>query len=301
MRAKIEIGAPGYVGGSLGAAVIGYSGFMTEYEAYETFMGRAPEPDEATQKRFEMGHQLEDFIAKQIEREYGVKCRKCNYAYIDPDHPWLICHPDRIATDKDGNVFPIEIKSASYFSSKKWGAEDSDEIPYSYLIQCYFYFHCKVPNSGYMWQITFSDNTLKRNIIKYDPEIEEAIFSRIIDTVENRWLKGLPPAPSSYSEATKMYSAPTEGAIEADAEILLTVKKLKDAQQKMKVLSEEEDRLKADIVEYMQDKEKLTYQGEKLMTYKRIEQSRFDSKSFRKDHPELADAYTTKSSYMKLA
>ena len=300
MKARIPIGAPGFVGGSLAAAILGYSTFKTPYDAYLTFMGQAPEPDEETKERFEMGHQLEDFIAKQIERVYKVKLRRCNDAFVDPLHPWLICHPDRLAKDSEGNVFPIEIKAASSYSGRKWGAEDTDEIPYEYLIQCYDYFHCDVPNPGWMWQVTFSDNVLRRYIIKRNIEIEDAIFGKLIDIVENRWMNGYPPEPSNYEEATKIWSSPTEGAIEADAGIYDIVKKLEEIKAEKKSLSEEEDKLKMRIVEYMQDKEMLMYRGTKLMTYKCIEQSRFDSKAFRKEYPELADKYTTKSSFMRL-
>ena len=300
MKAKIEIGAPGFIGGSLGAKVLNCSNFGTPYDAWLAFMGKAPEPDEEIKERFEMGHQLEDFIAKQIERLYGVKARRCNYAYINPEHPWLICHPDRIATDKDGKTFPIEIKSASSFSARKWGAEDTDQIPYDYLIQCYFYFHTGVPNPGYMWQVTFADNQIRRYIIKRDEAIEEAIFTPLIDIVENRWMNGYPPEPSNYNEATQIWHMPTAGAIEGDEAIYEAVKKLDELKAEIKAIEEEQDKLKTQIVDFMQDKEKLMHNGEKLMTYKKVEQSRFDSKSFRKDHPQLADAYTTTTSYMQL-
>ena len=301
MRARIPIGSAGFVGASLTAEALGLSTFGTPYDAWLKFMGKAPEPDNETKERFEMGHQLEDFIAKQIERVYGVKTRRCNDAYVHPEHPWLICHIDRMAIDKDGNKFPIEIKSASSFSARKWGSEDTDEIPYSYRVQCAQYFICGVPNSGYMWQITFADNKLTRYIIKRDEELEDLILSRIVDLVENHWLKGEVPAPSSFREASAIWSGNTKGAIEADETIVEAVNELRAIGKEKKTLTDREDVLKAQIVEYMQDKEKLMFCGEKLMTYTRIEQSRFDSKAFRKDHPELADAYTVKSSYMKLA
>lgn len=300
MRARIPIGEPGYIGGSLGAKVLGLSNFGTPYDAWLAFMGKAPEPDEKTKERFEMGHQLEGFIAKQIERLYGVKTRSCKDAYVDPEHPWLICHPDRLAKDENGETFPIEIKSASSFSSRKWGDEDTDEIPYDYFIQCYFYFKTKVPNPGYMWQVTFADNQIKRYIVKYDKAIEDAIFTPLIDIVENRWLNGFPPEASDYTEATRIWNQPTSGAIEADSSLMETVRRLDEIKAEKKALETEEDGLKKTIVEFMQDKETLMYQGQKLMTYKKVEQSRFDSESFRKDHPQLADAYTTKTSFMQL-
>lgn len=300
MKAKIEIGAPGYIGGSLIGKVLGLSTFGTPYDAWLTFMGKAPEPDEAMKARFEMGHQLEDFIAKQVERIYGVKLRKCNFAYIDPEHPWLICHPDRIATDKDGNTFPVEIKSASSFSAKKWGNEDTDEIPYDYLAQCYDYFHCGIPNPGWMWQITFADNQIRRYIIHRNEELEESMFSKLIDIVENRWMNGYPPEPSSFKEAKAIWSNPTSSAIEASGELYKKVQRLDEIKLVEKNLEAEADLIKKDIIEFMQDKELLMYQGQKIAMYKQISKESFDAKSFQKDHPELYKAYLKPASYMML-
>ena len=300
IRAEIPAGAPGYVGGSLGAAAIGYSTFTTELEAYERFMGRAPEPTEEERKRFEFGHKAEDFVARLIQDEYGVRVQRTRYAYIDPDHPWLICHPDRIARMPDGTVFPIEIKTASYFSSRKWGAEESDEMPYQYLIQCYFYFHCNIPNPGWMWQVTFADNQLRRYVVRRDPEIERAIFSRIVDVVENRWMAGIAPAAADYGEATRIW-APAEGtAREADEATAEAVGRLRAVQADLRRLRAEEDALKTAVVEYMQGNETLTYRGERLATYRETAQRRFDSRRFQEDYPELAAEYMTTTSYRTL-
>ena len=300
MKAKIDIGAPGYVGGSMAAEVLGYSTFGTPYDAWLKFMGKAPEPDEETKKRFEMGHQLEDFIAKQIERVYKVKLRKCNYAYVNEEHPWSICHPDRIATTKDGVTFPVEIKSASAYSAKKWGAEDSDEIPYGYLIQCYDYFHCGVPNPGYMWQVTFADNQLKRYIIHRDEAIEEAIFSRLNDIIENQWLNGFPPSPSNYDEAKAIWFGSTDGAIEADEAIAKKVERIDEIKEQIKNLEAEKDSLQTKVVDFMQDKSTLMHMGVKLATYKKQSKTSFDSARFKSEHEALFNQYQKTTEYMVL-
>ena len=151
-----------------------------------------------------------------------------------------------------------------------------------------------------MWQVTFADNQIRRYIIKRDEAIEGAIFTPLIDIVENRWMNGYPPEPSNYDEATQIWHMPTAGAIEADGEIYEAVRRLYELRDEKKSIEEEEDRIKTRIVDFMQDREMLMHNGEKLMTYKKITSQRFDSKSFRKDHPQLADAYTTTTSYMQL-
>ena len=305
MRKRIPIGAPGYVGASMVAEALNLSSFRdaNEYSAWLKFTGNAPEPDDYKKMLFLAGHYAEGgLIAPLAEEAYGVKLRKEPYAYVCKEHPWLICHPDREATDKEGNEFPVEIKLVSSFSNKKWGNEDTDEVPYQYLVQCYTYFHCNVPNSDYMWLIAFCDGQLKRYIIRRNEKLENQIFDRLIDIVENRWMKGIAPAPVTASQASAKWSGESaEESVVSDSGIEDAINRLRAIKDEKASLSDEEDRLKAKVIDFMAgNKWLLSENGERLATYYRTERSTFDSKSFRKDHPELADAYTRKSESMTL-
>ena len=283
MRKDIPIGAPGYVGGSLGAAALGLSTFMTQYEAYQRFIGQAPEPDEETQKRFAIGHRGEDMVSDLIEEFYHVRLRRSSLAYVDSEHPWLICHPDRVAYLPNGERVPVEIKMASSYSARKWGEEDTDQIPYQYLVQCYFYHKTNVPNSGYMWQFTFADNQLRRYIIRFDEELERKIFDRLIDVVENQWMKGIAPAPENVADAKAMWFGETDGEIAADEDIIKVLGRLRAVKEEQKALEKERDQLETQLIDFMQDYGTLVSpsDGSRLATYRMQKSTRFDSKAFR--------------------
>ena len=288
------------IGSSSAAAHLGLSGFRTPYDAYLEFIGESPEPTEEEKARFEMGHDLEDFIAKQAEKKYGIKVRRSNFAFIDPKRPHLLCHPDRlVAEDKAlGERIALEIKSNTAFD-KRWGKEDTDEIPMDYLVQCMMYFICGVPCDA-VWLIRFSNNTLYRYIIRPDRELMESIATKL-EGIAERILSGWKPEASTYQEAVALISAPSEGAIEADDIIAGKVERLGQIRDEKKTLEQEEDGLKRDIILYMDGMSHLTRQGKTIAKYSTISTTRFDSKRFGMDHPDLYSEYLVSSSYSKLS
>ena len=116
----------------------------------------------------------------------------------------------------------------------------------------------------------------------------------------SKWARGEEPAIEDYDEARSYYNDSTEGDIEATDEILKTAEEVKALKMQTKEIDNRIDELKAKIISFMKDKERLVnHFGEKLFTYKRYESTNFDTKSFQKDYPNLYEQYTKKSSYMK--
>lgn len=301
MKIKREIEDRAHI---IGCSSIGkwlrVSTYATQYDAYLEYIGEKPEPAPEQQERLDMGHALEDFIAHQAEKKYGVRLRCSNYAYCDPERPWLICHPDRLASGLvDGKRVAVEIKSSSAFDSR-WGDEGSDEIPMDYLCQCQGYFICTVPCDE-VWLIRFSNNRLTRYIIREDRELQETIISSLTSIVD-RLSSGWKPDPDTFEEAAKVFSAVEEGTEkEADESIMKRAEKLHEIDGLIKELETEKDSIKAEIVSYLSGASILTYGGRRIAKYLRVDTERFDSKSFRIDHPELYQAYMKQSSYMKLS
>ena len=299
MRKRIPIGAPGYVGGSMAAEALGFSTFGTPYTAWQRFMGIAPAPDEEKRRIFKIGHRGEEMVADLIEDLYGVKLHRCPYAYVDEEHPWLICHPDRIAEAADGPV-PVEIKMASSFSARKWGDEDTDEIPYQYLIQCYQYFRTDVPSSGYMWQFTFADNQLRRYIIRRNRELEDRIYERLIDLVENHWMRGEVPEPSTAAEAMSIWHGDTDGDVVATDEVAAKAWRLREIRDEEAALREEADGLRKDIIAFMEGHRALISGGERVATYSMSRGRRLDTRALREEAPDIYDRFAIETESMSL-
>lgn len=289
----------GIIGGSDIGGVLGLSTYKSEYDVYLDYIGQPKEVTEVQQAIFDMGHELEGFIAKQIERVYKLKLKSTKYAYVHPVCVQLICHPDRLVTGLvDGKRIGVEIKSSSAYDSKRWGDADSDMVPMDYLCQCHSYIMTNVCDE--VWLFRFSNNRLTRYIITRDDEIEDNILKQVmtwIDKVEH----GYVPQITDYRTATKVFNNNTEDDIEADDDITESVIEWREIQKEIKEREMQADILKAKIVEYMKDKKVLkNKEGEKLATYSKMVRQTFDSKAFQKDYPEEYVKYAKETAYMVL-
>ena len=289
----------GIIGGSTIGAILGLSTYKSEYDAYLDYIGQPKEVTEAQQAIFDMGHELEGFIAKQIERVYDIKLKATKYAYVHPVCTQLICHPDRLVTGLvDGKRIGVEIKSSSAYDSKRWGDADSDEIPMDYLCQCHSYIMTNVCDE--VWLFRFSNNRLTRYIISKDEDIEDNILKQVITWID-KVDHGYVPQITDYRTATQVFNDDTENDVEADGDITETVIEWREIQKEIKERELQADVLKAKIVEYMKDKKVLkSKDGDKLATYSKMVRQTFDSKAFQKDYPEEYVKYAKETAYMVL-
>lgn len=288
----------GVIGGSSLGATLGLSKYQSKHDVWLAWKGVEREVTKEQQEIFDMGHALEDFIAKQAEKKYGVKVKKTSFAYVHPQYDWLICHPDRLVVGKiDGKRIGMEIKSSSSYDDR-WGEVDTSEVPMDYLCQCHDYIMCDVCDE--VWLIRFSNNRLTRYIIKKDEELEEMILSQAAEEL-SKWARGEEPAIEDYDEARSYYNEPTEGDVEADDEILKAFEELKEIKNSKKKMDDRADELKAKVISFMKDKERVVdHFGKKLFTYKRYETTSFDKDALKADYPALYELYVKKSSYMRL-
>ena len=288
----------GVIGGSSLGATLGLSKYQSKHDVWLAWKGVEREVTKEQQEIFDMGHALEDFIAKQAEKKYGVKVKKTFLTYVHPQYDWLICHPDRLIVGKiDGKRVGMEIKSSSSYDDR-WGEVDTSEVPMDYLCQCHDYIMCDVCDE--VWLIRFSNNRLTRYIIKKDEELEEMILSQAAEEL-SKWERGEEPAIEDYDEARSYYNEPTEGDVEADDEILQAFEELKEIKNSKKQMDDRADKLKAKVISFMKDKERVVdHFGKKLFTYKRYETTSFDKDALKDDYPALYELYVKKSSYMIL-
>lgn len=289
----------GVIGGSSLGATLGLSKYQSKHDVWLAWKGVEREVTKEQQEIFDMGHALEDFIAKQAEKKYGVKVKKTSLAYVHPQYDWLICHPDRLVVGKiDGKRIGMEIKSSSSYDDR-WGEVDTSEVPMDYLCQCHDYIMCDVCDE--VWLIRFSNNRLTRYIIKKDEELEEMILSQAAEEL-SKWERGEEPVIEDYDEARSYYNEPTEGDVEADDEILKAFEELKEIKNSKKQMDDRADELKAKVISFMKDKERVVdHFGKKLFTYKRYETTSFDKDALKDDYPALYELYVKKSSYMRLS
>lgn len=125
----------GGIGASEIPIIMGHSSFSSPYALWyrKKLDWRLPRTES-----MEWGHLVEGPIIElfRAERPDLFITRPVGAPYslwADRYRPWAICTPDDLAVDRDGQVFPVEVKS--YEGGPGWGESGSDEVPESVRIQ----------------------------------------------------------------------------------------------------------------------------------------------------------------------
>lgn len=289
--------------GTLGCSDIGAvydaSTYRTSRDVALAYRGEAPAPTEEQELAFQMGHLLEPMVAELIKSLYGMKLKGSKFRYLCAEEPRLGCHPDRLVIGDNSTA--VEIKTSSAFDNARWGEEDTDEIPYDYLLQCYGYFIC-LKNIKRVYLFRFSNNRLTRYTINRPEEtVLKGIVSYLtewMNKVESGWM----PNPKTYAEAVKVWK-PTEGSAEATEEIKTKLGQILFYTAAESEAKKKKEDLKAEVVNYLNDnKVNALYDGAgvNLCNYGLVKKSSIDTDMLSEKYPNIAEECSKDASYNQL-
>lgn len=286
----------GIIGCSQLGSLLNVSSYGTPYTVYKDYIGESDKVfTEEQLESMEMGTAFEDMIARYGAKKYGVEIEAPDKAWVHPEIPQFICHPDRLVVGKvDGKTIGIECKMVQPYS-QGWGEPDTDEVPDGYHLQCLGYISCKVCDE--VWLFVMKGNRIYRYIITKNEKLIEIIETEVkqfIKNVEN----GVVYKADTYALVIDEFPEATEGKGKvANDKIMSFVAKYKEKEFQAKQLENEMNLYKAKIAEFMEDAEILRSDiGEKLVTFKNQTSHRLDSKRLELEKPNIASLYMKETS-----
>lgn len=124
------------IGASEAGVIVGASTFTSPYALWwrKKLDWRLPQTEGQR-----WGHLVEDPIAVLFAEEMADSlyvAKPAGHPYSLWRHPiqqWVMCTPDRLAVDRAGHVYPVEIKSDE--GGDGWGEPGTDEVPRQYRCQ----------------------------------------------------------------------------------------------------------------------------------------------------------------------
>lgn len=272
------------IGGSDVAPIMGLSPWRTALDVYEEKLAlREPQEDN---EAMIWGRALEGAIRRQYEHRTG-RFVSTPDAIVSPRYPFMRANLDGL-TD-DGRV--LEIKTAR--TADGWGEPGTDEIPQAYLLQVQHYMlvtGCSLADVAVL--IGGSDYRT------YEVAADHDIHQILIEVESDFWHHVViqqPPEPVTLDDALRRYgSNPAAGRVEADADTVAAVTRLKQIRVQLDALEAEEGECKAAIVKALADRgDTLAAQGVVLATWKLAKApKRFDAKAFQSAHPDLHAQFT---------
>lgn len=299
-----------FLGGSDVAAVMGLSPWATPVELWMQKTGRAPR-EEITpqrQKMFDRGHKLEPFIrdmviAKLEEMGLTVKLVAINQRYSDEKHPYLACEIDfeLVLTGEieiggklytlDAEHINADAKSVSGFARKKWGMEDTEDVPIEYAAQ--FMHGLGITGRGKCLVAalrSFDDVDIYWTL--RDDETIDAMRAKSVEFWENHVLADVAPDPLNFSDIKLMFPSDNGQATEATPEIAEKVLTLRNVKAKIKALEQDEEDLTFAIGEFISPNALLKFAGAEIASWKAQSTSRLDQKLLKEELPEICSKYS---------
>jgi len=281
------------IGGSDAAAVAGMDPWKSSVEVWLEKTGQI-EPKEDTE-RMEAGRKLEPVIADWFQEKTGLKVWRRNAILQHPKYPFMIANIDRrIVGRQEG----LECKNTSEYMKGEW---DGDKIPEMYQIQCQHY----MAVTGYKaWWIAV---LIGGNKFRYKRiERDEEIINYLIQIEKNFWdlvKKGVPPemdgSPASTEILKKMYpEAKPDSIIRLPLEAKELIAEYELASEEEKAAKERKEAA-ANKLKNLLGENELGLIEDRKVSWKTIISTRFDSRKFKKDHPDLYEKYAKESKYRR--
>lgn len=319
MNAPVEIIKPDrtkFVGGSDAAAILGVSPWATPVELWMQKTGRALDEEitPARQRMFDRGHKLEPFIRDMVIdklRDDGVEVElvACNARYVDPEHPFMSCEIDfelRLTGDveiggeviaMDGEHVNADAKSVSGFARKKWGEENTEDVPIEYAAQ-FMHGLMVTPDQRRFCLVaalrSFDDVDIYW--VRRDEETIAAMRDKEIMFWYDHVLRDTPPDTLTFDDVKALFPHDNGQPVEATAEVAIKVRELAEVKAKIKDLEEAEEVLKHQIGDFINPHAILIFAGKEIATWKGQAQRRLDVDGLREAEPEIAAKFTKTSS-----
>ncbi len=243
--------------------IMGYSSYKTPYQLYLEKIGVVESDNQVTEPQY-WGNALEPIIINRFAEDNDVQITFPGTVY-HPDYPYIFANLDGWIESENA---VIEAKSANSFQRKEWDMALTDGIPLVYLIQVAK--QCIITNAtrGYC-AVLIGGMEYKQFIYERDATLEALILQADIDfwnCVQNR----IEPNAISTSDCRIKFPKPHPDKVaNSNFRTANVLMELMNVKASIKNLTEQEDRLKMQIMAHMGKAEYLVGQdGELIATWK---------------------------------
>ena len=298
-----------HLGGSDAAAVMGLSPWTTPIQLWLEKTGRAPErkPDPMRERILKRGKKLEPIVLAMVVdklRERGVEVAIVakNGRYADENYPWLSVEIDfellitGVLTINgedvrfDQHLVNGDCKTVTGFARKKWGEEDTEDVPIEYAAQ--FMTGLGVTGRDYcLVAALIGLDDVAIYWVKRDDVTLEAMWPKLVDFWEQHVLTGVAPDPLKYADITALYPVDNGRTVEATPEVAEAARAHRRLGREIEALKAQRDMHQLQLGEYLADFKTLTVEGRVAYTLSSYEDTSIDTGALRRDHPDIAALY----------
>ena len=283
------------IGGSDASAILGFNPWKSAFELY--IDKTSDDVQEIDNEAIHWGNILEDVVADEFMRRTGKRVRRRNKTFKHPEHEFMHANIDR---DVIGEKALLECKTTNAFNADAW---EGEHIPPAYMCQLQHYMSVLDYEKAYIAVLIGGQEFVWKEVDR-DDEFIELMIEQEKHFWEEHVLKEVPPEIDGTKSASdllnKMYPDDNGETImlqSDDAEMLIeAIESIKaDVKEKQSLQKEYENKLKLMIGDATTG---VTPKFE--VKLKAIKSNRLDSKTLKKELPDIAEKYTKQSSSRRL-
>ncbi len=279
------------IGGSDVAAIAGISRWKDPFSIYMDKIGKvkASEPSEAMY----WGSTLENVVISEFVKRSGLQVEPLPAILQHPEVPYLLANVDGIVTDEEGGTGVFEAKTTNAFSKCHW---EGDKVPEEYQLQVQHYLNVTGLAFAYV-AVLIGGNEFHYKRIERDNKMIRLMMALEINFWEEHVLPKSPPDPTGQSAEllSLLYPGGKKEALILPAESLELVEAFEAHQAAEKQAKNLKDEAAAKIKALMGDHETAAIDGFYTIKWTSVSTDRFDTTTFKKEHPILTQEYTKTS------
>lgn len=240
-----------YIGSSDAAAVLGLSRWKTRLEVWAEKTAKVPKEDISDRLPIEVGHELENLVAKLFMKRTGKTVHRMKQTVFHPNHPFIAANIDRRVV---GEKALLECKTASGWKAKEW---EGEEIPQEYIIQVLHQLAVTGMDTAYIACLIGGNQDFRWKTIRRDSDT----MSQIIQKEAQFWIKYIEPKimPDiiTKNDGDILYKlfpmGVDEEAIKLNDEANALVESLEGYQEDLKSLEGQIDKTKNELKSLLKD------------------------------------------------
>ena len=277
-----------FIGGSDIASVMGFSRAKTPLQLWAEKAGEVEPADLSEVEAVEMGHELEETVARLFTKRTGLKVRRApkNYVYSSKatgELPYFRCQVDRLVQGTDEL---LECKTCSAWKLKEW---DDEEIPTEYILQVMWQLGITGRSVGHI-AVLIGGQTFKYKKIDFDP----SLFDDMIKQALVFWLmveyKTPPMATGDDNKFMVDLYPDNEEQMQQLDELNDSVALRQQLKGTLAETQEQINEVEARIKQVIGDNLGFTTQEYKV-TWKTQVSNRIDTKLIKEEQPEIYNRY----------
>ena len=285
-----------YIGGSDAAAILGVSPWATPVELWMQKTGReAPrQVDPVRERIFARGKRLEPVILEMVidklqERGHDVQLLETNKRYYDTEHTFMSCEID-FELMLDGEHINGDCKSVVGFARKKWGDEDTEDVPIEYAAQ-FMHGMMITGRRACLVAALIGLDDVAIYWVRRDQETIEAMRAKEIAFWHDHVIGDTPPDTFTFDDVKALFPHDNGMSIAATDEIFDAVEELKQVKNGLRNLETREAMLQHKIADFINPFSVLEFCGKEIATWKGQNDTRLDMDRFKEEQKALFDQY----------